>query len=59
MEKPDIVVGTPTRVQAHISAQNLMLSSLEVLVIDEADLLFSFGFESDLKNLLWYVTGLW
>lgn len=52
MEKPDIVVGTPSRVQAHISAQNLMLSSLEVLVIDEADLLFSFGFEVDLKNLL-------
>ncbi|XP_057177813.1 probable ATP-dependent RNA helicase DDX56 isoform X2 [Triplophysa rosa] len=52
MEKPDIVVGTPSRVQAHISAQNLTLSSLEVLVIDEADLLFSFGFEDDLKNLL-------
>ncbi|XP_022536589.2 probable ATP-dependent RNA helicase DDX56 [Astyanax mexicanus] len=53
MEKPDIVVGTPSRVQVHISAQNLVLhSSLEMLVIDEADLLFSFGFEADLKNLI-------
>ncbi|KAA0704286.1 putative ATP-dependent RNA helicase DDX56 [Triplophysa tibetana] len=52
MEKPDIVVGTPSRIQAHINAQNLTLSSLEVLVIDEADLLFSFGFEGDLKILL-------
>ncbi|XP_062869847.1 probable ATP-dependent RNA helicase DDX56 [Trichomycterus rosablanca] len=53
MEKPDIVVGTPSRVQAHINAQNLVLHfSLEMLVIDEADLLFSFGFEADLKNLI-------
>ncbi|KAF3701709.1 putative ATP-dependent RNA helicase DDX56 [Channa argus] len=53
MEKPDVVVGTPSRVLAHLSAQNLVLhSSLEMLVVDEADLLFSFGFEADLKNLL-------
>ncbi|XP_019134171.1 putative ATP-dependent RNA helicase DDX56 [Larimichthys crocea] len=53
MEKPDVVVGTPSRVLAHLSAQNLVLhSSLETLVVDEADLLFSFGFEADLKNLL-------
>ena len=54
MEKPDVVVGTPSRVLAHLKAQNLVLhSSLETLVIDEADLLFSFGFEADLKSLLW------
>lgn len=53
MEKPDVVVGTPSRVQAHIKAQNLELNSLEVLVIDEADLLFSFGFEADAKSLIW------
>lgn len=55
MEKPDIVVGTPSRVLAHLNAQNLLLhSSLEMLVVDEADLVFSFGFEADLKNLLWW-----
>lgn len=53
MEKPDVVVGTPSRVQAHIKAQNLVLDSLEMLVVDEADLLFSFGFEADLKYLIW------
>ncbi|MED6268688.1 putative ATP-dependent RNA helicase ddx56, partial [Characodon lateralis] len=53
MEKPDVVVGTPSRVLAHLNAQNLALhSSLEMLVVDEADLVFSFGFESDLKNVL-------
>ncbi|XP_077353515.1 putative ATP-dependent RNA helicase DDX56 [Festucalex cinctus] len=53
MEKPDVVVGTPSRVLAHLNARNLSLqTSLETLVVDEADLLFSFGFEDDLKNLL-------
>ncbi|KAK7895451.1 hypothetical protein WMY93_020776 [Mugilogobius chulae] len=53
MEKPDVVVSTPSRVLAHLNAQNLVLhSSLEMVVVDEADLLFSFGFETDLKNLL-------
>ncbi|XP_053125478.1 probable ATP-dependent RNA helicase DDX56 [Hemicordylus capensis] len=53
MEKPDVVVGTPSRVLAHLQAQNLSLrDSLEILVMDEADLLFSFGFEEDLKSLL-------
>ncbi|RVE62128.1 hypothetical protein OJAV_G00177660 [Oryzias javanicus] len=53
MEKPDVVVGTPSRVLAHINAHNLDLqASLEVLVVDEADLIFWFGFEADLKSLL-------
>ncbi|XP_028835712.1 putative ATP-dependent RNA helicase DDX56 [Denticeps clupeoides] len=60
MEKPDVVVGTPSRVQAHINAQNLVLqSTLEMLVIDEADLLFSFGFESDLKSLLCHLPNIY
>ncbi|XP_069475063.1 probable ATP-dependent RNA helicase DDX56 [Ambystoma mexicanum] len=53
MEKPDIVVGTPSRILNHLQHKNLCLrDSLEILVIDEADLLFSFGFEEDLKSLL-------
>lgn len=50
---PDIVVGTPSRVLAHIAAGNLTLKeSLELLVIDEADLIFSFGHEDDVKGIL-------
>ncbi|XP_073509867.1 probable ATP-dependent RNA helicase DDX56 [Phyllobates terribilis] len=53
MEKPDIVVGTPSRILIHMNQKTLCLrESLQVLVIDEADLIFSFGFEEDLKSLL-------
>nr|XP_035941127.1 probable ATP-dependent RNA helicase DDX56 isoform X3 [Halichoerus grypus] len=53
MEKPDIVVGTPSRILTHLQQNSLVLrDSLELLVLDEADLLFSFGFEEELKSLL-------
>lgn len=42
--KPDIVIATPARALAHLKAGILDLKSgLEVLVVDEADLIFSFG----------------
>ncbi|XP_068128461.1 probable ATP-dependent RNA helicase DDX56 [Hyperolius riggenbachi] len=53
MEKPDIVVGTPSRVLTHMTQGTLSVrDTLQALVIDEADLIFSFGFEEDLKSLL-------
>ncbi|KAG5898580.1 hypothetical protein JTB14_016592 [Gonioctena quinquepunctata] len=53
VEKPDIVVGTPARALKHIKAANLNLKkSLELLVIDEADLVFSFGYEDEMKELM-------
>lgn len=53
MEKPDIVISTPRRLMAHLEAGNITLKhSLEMLVIDEADLIFSFGHEEDFKKLV-------
>ena len=50
---PDIIVGTPGRLAQHLKDNNLDLSSsLSMLIIDEADLIFSFGFEADLRFLL-------
>jgi len=50
---PDIIVGTPGRLAQHIKEKNVDLEkSLEFLVIDEADLIFSFGFEQDIKFIL-------
>ena len=52
-EKPDIVVGTPSRLLAHIRARNLDIKdSLEMVVIDEADLMFSFGYEENVSAIL-------
>ena len=52
-DKPDIVVGTPTRVLAHITAENLNVrDSLKLLIIDEADLMFAFDHLSDIEAVL-------
>jgi len=48
----DILVGTPSRVLAHIKACHLDPANLEFLVIDEADLVFSFGYEEDVRAIL-------
>lgn len=56
LEKPDIVVVTPSKALAHIKANHLKLKTgLEMLVIDEADLIFSFGYEDEIKELLRYL----
>lgn len=51
-KQPDIIVSTPARILAQLKAYNIMLRDcLETLVIDEADLLFSFGYEKDVRAL--------
>ncbi|XP_022905090.2 probable ATP-dependent RNA helicase DDX56 [Onthophagus taurus] len=56
VEKPDIVISTPARALQHIKAGNLNIKeSLDMLVIDEADLVFSFGYEDEIKDLLKYL----
>ncbi|KAI8081642.1 DEAD-domain-containing protein [Halteromyces radiatus] len=52
-ENPDIVVATPSRALVHLQAQNMMINdTLQNLVIDEADLILSFGYEDDLRKIL-------
>lgn len=52
-DKPDIVVATPSRALAHLKANSMRLKEdLAVLVVDEADLVFSFGYEDEIKQLL-------
>lgn len=56
---PDIVVATPACIGTCISKNILQSSSLEeslaTLVLDEADLLLSYGYEEDLKSLVHYI----
>lgn len=52
-QKPDIVISTPARILTHLNQKNIVIKeSLETMVIDEADLMFSFGYENDLKGVL-------
>ncbi|KAI8390954.1 P-loop containing nucleoside triphosphate hydrolase protein [Radiomyces spectabilis] len=52
-EKPDIVVATPSKALIHLESGNMVLrESLQNLVIDEADLVLSFGYEEDLRKVL-------
>ncbi|MCJ1422065.1 ATP-dependent DNA/RNA helicase [Xylographa parallela] len=48
---PDIVVATPARAFLNISTSALSLQNLAHLVIDEADLVLSYGYEEDLQNV--------
>ncbi|KAF8715607.1 helicase superfamily c-terminal domain, partial [Rhizoctonia solani] len=51
-EKPDLIVATPSRLLALLRVKALSLSSLESLVIDEADLILSYGHDEDVKQIL-------
>ncbi|CEI87261.1 Putative ATP-dependent RNA helicase DBP9 [Rhizopus microsporus] len=59
-EKPDIIVSTPSKALTHLEAGNMALSaSLTNLVIDEADLVLSFGYEDDLRKILSHLPKLY
>lgn len=49
---PDIIVATPARALLHIQAQNISLDKLQIIVVDEADLVFSFGYEEEIKEVV-------
>ena len=48
---PDVVIATPTGAYRNISNKALSLENLAYLVIDEADLVLSYGHTEDLENI--------
>jgi ATP-dependent RNA helicase RhlE len=52
LQNADIVVGCPGRLLDHINRGTIKLSSLEVLVLDEADQMFDMGFFPDIRRIL-------
>lgn len=52
LRKANIVVGTPGRVLDHIRRGNLPLSSVEFLVLDEADEMLNMGFIDDMEEIM-------
>ena len=51
-DSPDIVVATPARASVALNTSALSLDNLTHLVIDEADLVLSYGYDEDLKSLV-------
>jgi len=51
-EKPQIVIGTPGRVIDLIKRKALDFSTIQWLVLDEADEMLSMGFKEDLETIL-------
>ncbi|KRX57169.1 putative ATP-dependent RNA helicase DDX56 [Trichinella sp. T9] len=53
---PDIVVSTPSRLLAQLKQNNLSLrETLKYFVVDEADLVLSYGYESEMTEIISYL----
>jgi len=51
-DNPQIIIGTPGRINDHIERRTLNLNSIGVLVLDEADRMFDMGFAEQVKKIL-------
>ncbi len=51
----EIVVACPGRLLDHMRRGNLDLSALEMIVLDEADSLFEFGFLADVREIMRHI----
>jgi ATP-dependent RNA helicase DDX56/DBP9 len=48
----DVIVSTPGRLLEHVNAQHVNLQQLRVVVIDEADLVMSYGYDDEVRELV-------
>lgn len=48
---PDVVISTPARAWQNIDNGSLSAEDLKYLVLDEADLVLSYGYDDDLQNV--------
>jgi superfamily II DNA/RNA helicase len=49
---PDLVIATPGRLLDHLERRRINLSSLELLVLDEADRMLDMGFIEDVERIV-------
>jgi len=50
--RPQIIVGTPGRIQDHINRRTMKLDEVQTLVLDEADEMLNMGFIDDINAIL-------
>jgi ATP-dependent RNA helicase DeaD len=51
-KKPQIIVGTPGRLQDHIRRGSIRLNAVKTVVLDEADEMLDLGFREDIEAIL-------
>jgi ATP-dependent RNA helicase RhlE len=49
---PHVIIGTPGRINDHIERKTLILDTVSVLVLDEADLMLDMGFAPQINRIL-------
>eukprot|EP01124_Arcella_intermedia_P034902 TRINITY_DN874_c0_g2_i1.p1 TRINITY_DN874_c0_g2~~TRINITY_DN874_c0_g2_i1.p1 ORF type:complete len:654 (+),score=143.49 TRINITY_DN874_c0_g2_i1:38-1999(+) len=54
-ENPDILIATPGTLVKHLQRESADLSALQMLVIDEADLILSYGHKADIQKIKTYL----
>ncbi|CAF1265688.1 unnamed protein product [Adineta steineri] len=54
---PEIIISTPTKLLEHLkdSTSPLNLNTLELFILDEADILYSLGYANDMKKISKYL----
>ena len=52
LRRADVVVGTPGRILDHLERDTLILDSLKILVLDEADRMLDMGFIDDVVKII-------
>ena len=50
--KPHIIIGTPGRINDHLIQKTLSLSSVSMVILDEADRMFDMGFLPQIRTIL-------
>lgn len=53
----EILVATPGRLLDHIQQKNIVLSKVEVFILDEADRMLDMGFMPDIKQIIQLLPG--
>ena len=51
-QNPRIFIGTPGRINDHISRKNLNLKNINILVLDETDRMLDLGFVSQIQKII-------
>lgn len=54
-KRPQVIVGTPGRIQDHIRRRTIRLNSIKMVILDEADEMLDMGFLEDIQTILLHV----